>query len=86
MSLANLTGNARTAPAMLRGLFAITLAALVGTAFWPADARSEHAEIAKRRAAERTTFTDAEIIDGFFRIVFGAEFHVVGQRRPHSQI
>ena len=36
-------------------------------------------EIAKRRAAERKTFTDAEIIDGFFRIVFGAEFHVSGR-------
>jgi hypothetical protein len=66
------------APAMLRGLFAITLAALVAATLWPADARAEHSEIAKRRAAERTTFTDAEIIDGFYRIVFGAEFHVSG--------
>jgi hypothetical protein len=67
-----------TAPAMLRGLFAIALSALVAAAVWPADARAEHPEIAKRRAAERTTFTDAEIIDGFYRIVFGAEFHVSG--------
>jgi hypothetical protein len=67
-----------TAPAMLRGLFAIALAVLVASALWPANARAEHAEIAKRRAAERTTFTDAEIIDGFYRIVFGAEFHVSG--------
>ncbi len=67
-----------TTPAMLCGLFAIALAALVAAALWPADARAEHPEIAKRRAAERTTFTDAEIIDGFYRIVFGAEFHVSG--------
>jgi hypothetical protein len=67
-----------TAPAMLRGLFAIVLAVLVASALWSADARAEHPEIDKRRAAERTTFTDAEIIDGFFRIVFGAEFHVSG--------
>jgi hypothetical protein len=67
-----------TAPAMLRGLFAIALAVLVASALWPANARAEHPEIAKRRAAERTTFTDAEIIDGFYRIVFGAEFHVSG--------
>lgn len=67
-----------TAPAMLRGLFAIVLAVLVASALWPADARAEHPEIDKRRAAERTTFTDAEIIDGFYRIVFGAEFHVSG--------
>jgi hypothetical protein len=67
-----------TALAMLRGLFAIVLAVLVASALWPADARAEHPEIDKRRAAERTTFTDAEIIDGFYRIVFGAEFHVSG--------
>jgi hypothetical protein len=67
-----------TAPAMLRGLFAIVLAVLVASALWPADAQAEHPEIDKRRAAERTTFTDAEIIDGFYRIVFGAEFHVSG--------
>ena len=41
--------------------------------------KPEHPEIAKRRAAERKTFTDAEIIDGFFRTVFGAEFHVAGR-------
>lgn len=41
-------------------------------------ARKEIPEIIKRKAAERKTFTDAEIIDGFFRVVFGAEFHVSG--------
>ena len=39
----------------------------------------ENPEIAKRRAADRKTFTDAEIADGFFRTVFGAEFHVAGR-------
>ncbi|WP_245303412.1 DUF2927 domain-containing protein [Pseudorhodoplanes sinuspersici] len=43
------------------------------------ETTSENPEITKRRAAERKTFTDAEIIDGFFRIVFGAEFHVAGR-------
>jgi hypothetical protein len=75
---AHSTWSMPTARAMLRGLFAITLSGLIAAAFWPADARAEHPEIAKRRAAERTTFTDAEIIDGFYRIVFGAEFHVSG--------
>jgi hypothetical protein len=41
--------------------------------------RRENPEIAKRRAADRKTFTDAEIVDGFFRTVFGAEFHVAGR-------
>ena len=41
-------------------------------------ARAEHPEISSRRAAERKTFTDAEITDGFFKTAFGAEFHVAG--------
>jgi hypothetical protein len=46
----------------------------------PAPKRNlDNPDIAERKAAERTTFTDAEIIDGFFRIVFGAEFHVAGR-------
>ena len=40
--------------------------------------RPRIAEIAHRRAAERKNFTDAEIIDGFFKVTFGAEFHVAG--------
>jgi hypothetical protein len=42
-------------------------------------AAAEDAEIARRRAAERTTFTDAEIVDGFFKVTFGAEFHLAGR-------
>ncbi len=42
-------------------------------------AAAEHPEIAKRRAAERKTFTDAEILDGFFKLTFGAEFQVAGR-------
>ena len=54
--------------------------------FSPVAAAAENPEIAKRRAAERKTFTDAEIIDGFFKVTFGAEFHVAGARRPDPQI
>ena len=39
---------------------------------------AENAKIARHRAAQRTTFTDAEIIDGFFKVTLGAEFHVAG--------
>ena len=39
---------------------------------------AEAPEIAQRRAAERKTFSDAEIIDGFFKVTFGAEFHIAG--------
>ena len=44
-----------------------------------AFAASENSEIAKRRAGERRTFSDGEILDGFFKITFGAEFHVAGR-------
>jgi len=43
-----------------------------------APAAAENAEIAHYRAIERKTFTDAEIIDGFFKVTFGAEFHIAG--------
>jgi hypothetical protein len=42
-------------------------------------ARAEHPEIAKRRALERKTFTDAEIIDGFVKTTFGAELSFAGK-------
>ena len=40
---------------------------------------AENREIAKRRAAERKTFTDAEIFDGFFKTAFGAELKFAGR-------
>jgi len=38
-----------------------------------------NSEVDVRRAAERRTFSDAEIIDGFLKIAFGAEFRFGGQ-------
>jgi hypothetical protein len=43
-----------------------------------APAAGEDAEVAHRRSVERKNFTDAEIIDGFFKVTFGAEFHLAG--------
>ena len=43
-----------------------------------APSAAEDAEIARRRVTERKIFTDAEIIDGFLKVTFGAEFHVAG--------
>lgn len=42
-------------------------------------AQAEDRDIAKRRAAERKTFSNAEIFDGFFRITFGAEMRIAGR-------
>ena len=36
-------------------------------------------EIAPKRRAEQKVFTDAEIVDGFFKVAFGAEFHLAGR-------
>jgi hypothetical protein len=48
--------------------------ALAGIPSIPAHA--ENHEIASRRAAERTDFTNEEIRDGFFKIAFGAELQL----------
>src|SRR5437588_12667051 len=52
---------------------AVVLAAALTTA-----AAGEHQEISSRRSAERKTFTDVEISEGFFRTAFGAELHIAG--------
>jgi hypothetical protein len=56
--------------------------ALTGIAFGNAVAPALSAEnpaIAARQRAEKKTFTDSEIIDGFFKTAFGAEFHLAGR-------
>ena len=60
-------------PAMRHAML-VTVTALAAQA----PAAAENAEIAHRRSIERKTFTDAEIVDGFFKVTFGAEFHVAG--------
>jgi len=42
-------------------------------------ASAEIAAIASRRSAEKKSFTDSEIIDGFFKTAFGAEYHLAGR-------
>jgi hypothetical protein len=54
------------------------VAAIALTGLLAASAHAEDREIARRRAAERKTFTDAEIFDGFFKTAFGAELQLAG--------
>jgi hypothetical protein len=61
----------------LHGPCVVTLLALTGLAA-ATPAHAEDAEVIHRRSIERKTFTDAEIIDGFFKVTFGAEFHIAG--------
>jgi hypothetical protein len=56
-------------------VFAMSLVALLAQAV-AFSAAAQNSDAGKRRVAERKTFTDAEIIDGFFKVTFGAEFHV----------
>ncbi len=68
-------------PNILRPCRLVQLAALVlasAAALGTESPATEDAEIANRRAMERKTFSDAEIIDGFFKVTFGAELGVSG--------
>jgi len=44
----------------------------------PASA-ADNAALAARQHAEKKTFTDSEILDGFFKTAFGAEYHLAGR-------
>jgi predicted component of type VI protein secretion system len=52
---------------------------LVFSVIGDAAAQTEHPQISARRAIERKAFTDTQIAGGFFKIAFGAEFHVAGR-------
>jgi hypothetical protein len=56
----------------------LLLVGLIGAVTAPL-VHAEDREITKRRAAERKTFTDAEIFDGFFKTAFGAELEFAGR-------
>lgn len=63
-----------------RILVAIALTLLgVSAAVLGPSARAENADVSVRRHAERTGFTNDEIVDGFFKIAFGAELQVAGR-------
>ena len=61
-------------------IVAVALAAITfdGVAWQPA-ASAEIPAIASRQQAEKKTFTDSEITDGFFKTAFGAEYHLAGR-------
>jgi DUF2927 family protein len=60
-------------------LIATALAALTTTIALPPPAAAEQPAIAARQRAEKKTFTDSEIIDGFMKTAFGAEYHLAGR-------
>jgi Protein of unknown function (DUF2927) len=63
----------------LSGFVAAGLTAIACTLAWPAPAAAEIPAIAARQRAEKTVFTDAEIVEGFLKTAFGAEYHLAGR-------
>ncbi|OSI27947.1 hypothetical protein BSZ22_21290 [Bradyrhizobium canariense] len=63
--------------------FRIVLLALATVAFAPDTATiavaGELPAIASRQRAEKKSFTDGEIVDGFLKTAFGAEYHLAGR-------
>ncbi|MCA1397115.1 DUF2927 domain-containing protein [Bradyrhizobium sp. BRP56] len=59
-------------------LLAATLAACFADAALPAAA-TEVPAIAARQRNEKKVFTDAEIVEGFLKTAFGAEYHLAGR-------
>jgi hypothetical protein len=66
-------------PSRLLRIGALGLAVALGAAIWPARTHAEIPAVAARQRAEKKTFTDAEIIEGFLKTSFGAEYHLAGR-------
>jgi Protein of unknown function (DUF2927) len=61
-------------------IFALAFAAIVfGNLASPPARSAEIPAIASRQRAEKKSFTDSEIAEGFFKTAFGAEFHLAGR-------
>jgi Protein of unknown function (DUF2927) len=61
-------------------IIAVGLAAICFEgAAWLSAACAEIPAIASHQRAEKKSFTDAEITEGFFKTAFGAEFHLAGR-------
>src|SRR3979411_203119 len=51
----------------------------LGEILVPCTAFAEIPAIAQRQRTEKKTFTDSEIVDGFLKTAFGAEYHLAGR-------
>jgi Protein of unknown function (DUF2927) len=61
-------------------IFAVVLAGIaLDSGAWTWAASAEIPGVASRQRAEKKTFTDSEITDGFFKTAFGAEYHLAGR-------
>ncbi len=63
---------------VIRFWLAILGASLAST-MMPIPASADSASIAVRQRQQRTTFSDQDIVKGFLKTTFGAEFHLAGR-------
>jgi hypothetical protein len=74
------TMRARLTSCLVRRLLAVMLAGIATCiVVAPQPLSAEIPAIASRQRAEKKSFTDSEILDGFFKTAFGAEFHLAGR-------
>src|ERR1700760_4444116 len=72
--------NVSCKPSLILRTLAVVLAAgALQSAISATPALSEIPAIAQRQRAERKSFTDSEIVEGFFKTAFGAEYHLAGR-------
>jgi hypothetical protein len=63
-----------------RRIFAVALVTIAfGAVVPPPSSSAEIPAIASRQRAEKKTFTDSEITEGFLKTAFGAEYHLAGR-------
>ena len=70
--------NAIGRPILSRMLAAALAAAALGEVLLP-SAAAEIPTISQRQRTEKKVFTDTEIVEGFFKTAFGAEYHLAGR-------
>src|SRR5437762_2510206 len=63
----------------LRTLAAALSAVALGEILVPCMALADIPAIAARQRAEKKNFTDSEIVEGFMKTAFGAEYHLAGR-------
>jgi hypothetical protein len=76
-----LAGRSQTRCPLRTATLALTagLAVLLTSATTRPAPAAEIPSVASRQRAEKRSFTDAEITDGFFKTAFGAEYHLAGR-------
>ena len=72
---ASVTAIMRAIP---RLAYSAVIAAIAVSVVAAGPASAEVQEIAARQRAEKKFFSDAEIIEGFLKTAFGAEYHLAG--------